>query len=187
MAMVDQALARFKDKPDPGDLETQVELLIEKGRQMGKQGDLEAEAALGAEAATLLGPKPSLEARQTLAQGWLSLGYWQIMRAKRAWAEPGQGAQVAQDLADSLVSSRRAEQDLDPSNQPVVAGNIAYALFLSGQPGPAEAILRGALKHGGQRLKDGELEDAGKTPVPPDADFIALVNRIWAERSRNRR
>jgi tetratricopeptide (TPR) repeat protein len=187
MAMLNQALARFKAKPDPGDLETQAELMIEKGRQMGQQGDLEAEAALNVEAADLLGAKPSQEARQTLAQGWLSLGYWQIMRAKRTWAEPGQAARVAQDLADSLVSSHRAERDLDPSNQPVVAGNVAYARFLSGQPGPAEAILRDALKHGGQRLRDGELEDAGKSPVPLDAAFIALVNRIWAELARTRR
>ncbi len=71
------------------------------------------------------------------------------------------------------------EKASDPTIEATILGNLAYVEFLLSQPDQAETHLREALEKGGEKLYRATLEDIAMHPIPPDADFQALLERLW--------
>ncbi|WP_460020912.1 tetratricopeptide repeat protein [Magnetospira thiophila] len=125
--------------------------------------------------------------RKWVAQGLNSIGFNSIMQLKEK--TPATSDNVTPlDLAPAVADLTEALKILPDGNQEqraMILGNIAYATFLSGDRESAEKPLREALRLGGEKTRDGELEDADIHPLGEmDEAFKALVNRLWAEVSQ---
>ncbi len=99
--------------------------------------------------------------------------------AKKEWQTPKKENEAREILSQALADVD-ASLEVDPDKS-IPLGNKGYALFLLGRPEEAEPVLRHALKLGGERLRNGELEDADIHPLPQDEAFKALINRLWDE------
>ena len=102
-----------------------------------------------------------------------------LIMAKAAWQSP-ENENEARDLLSQALIGANASLKIKP-DEPIVLGNKGYTLFLLGREEEAEPILRKALDEGGEKIRDGELEDADIHPLPQDEAFKELINRLWAE------
>jgi hypothetical protein len=57
----------------------------------------------------------------------------------------------------------------------MILGNEAYIEFLSGNKDKARAILIEAIRVGGERTRQGEINDTEVYPVPADTEFAELA------------
>lgn len=105
-------------------------------------------------------------------------GYIQILRAKLAWEDE---SSRAKHLQDALQLFNAADYTLQKNVEGFLLSNLAYCLWLLGRNNESIEPLTKALKIGGETLRDAELKDTSIHPVPPDAGFRDLINRIWLE------
>ena len=181
LANLDRFIARAKDHPQELQPRTQGVLKLRKAILLLPGERLEEACALIEEVAALPGPEAEPELRAALARTRLAAGYQRILRAKQVRLKQGPCAEASRELEASLALSHRAE--VDSEDRAILLGNISYALFLSGRAQEAEAPLREALQLGGEPLRKGEREDAGKFPLAEDPAFLALLERLWAQRA----
>ena len=109
-----------------------------------------------------------------------SIGYWNLILAKKDWEEKGRTAAVEQRLQATLEGFRRDIAGCtEPGSRACSLGNMSYALFLLDRVSESETMMREALGAGGEELYLGELEDAELHPCPLDDGFKAMVQRVW--------
>ena len=63
-------------------------------------------------------------------------------------------------------------------HEPVTLGNYGYIQFLLGEKERARELLTQAITLGGEKIRQGELDDANLHPLPQDEEFRALVQSI---------
>lgn len=108
-----------------------------------------------------------------------NLGYNRLLLAKQHWADaPLRTQYLTQAQADLERTSDQSSEALTV----MVAGNLGYARFLSGQTEAAEALTRKCLHLGGEQGLRGQRADAQLHRVEPeDSAYEALLDRLWAE------
>ena len=83
-------------------------------------------------------------------------------------------------LLSQALTDADAALNISPDNA-IMLGNKGYTLYLLGRTEEAEPVLRRALELGGEKVRDGELEDADIHPLPQDKAFKELIHRLWTE------
>ncbi len=99
--------------------------------------------------------------------------------AKRSWRGPDR-EEEARALLSQALTDADAALNISPDNATML-GNKGYTLYLLGRTEEAEPVLRKALELGGEKRRDGELEDADIHPLPQDEAFKELIHRLWEE------
>lgn len=122
--------------------------------------------------------------RERIAKALNGRAFTRIRLAKQTW-QLADNKKEAEALLSSAADDASAALKIK-SDEPVFLGNRGYSVFLLGKKPDAEPILRRALELGGEKLRDGELEDAEIHPLPQDKEFKELINRLWVEVSRKK-
>lgn len=123
-----------------------------------------------------LGASTATPLRKQVAHALNGKGFVLLMWAKTLWAQ-----EIArkENLETALACFCKALEHT--TDKPVALGNQGYTLFLLGRSPESRESLRQALREGGQRLYDAELEDSRMSPVPEDKAFRALLDELWRE------
>ena len=103
-------------------------------------------------------------------------GFSLLIASKANWDVQKQSYQKL-SMAFSLFQQAVSKSSSD--DLAITLGNLAYVEFLLGQPEQAEAHLREALEKGGETLYHATLDDIAMHPIAPDAEFKALLERVW--------
>lgn len=106
-------------------------------------------------------------------------GFTRLMMAKQSWA----------NRDPALTALQRAEADLQAclAQKPhwgMALGNLAYVQWLLQRPAESEAAFRTALmskEHGGEWLRNETLRDIAQYPIPEDAGFKDMLERLWVK------
>ena len=108
------------------------------------------------------------------------LGFQQLLHAKQVWADFSQ-RETLLNVALTLFRKSEAKPTNLRHHKAAVLGNLAYVLWLLGRTEEVSPILSEALKLGGKRIRNAELEDTRMHTVDADAGFVALVKKLWVE------
>ncbi|MCE1182766.1 MAG: tetratricopeptide repeat protein, partial [Rhodocyclales bacterium] len=119
--------------------------------------------------------------RERVANAMNGRGFNSLLTAKQALAnqkEPEANELLHKALADLLAAIERKPE------WGMALGNLAYAQWLLKLPAEAEASFRSALsskEDSGEFLYKATLDDIAQHPIPEDASFREMVERLWAE------
>ncbi|MEO5373514.1 MAG: hypothetical protein H7840_04460 [Alphaproteobacteria bacterium] len=176
IAAYGQVEARFGSATEPALREQVARALVNKGVALGKLGrDTEAVAAYEqVEARFGSATEPAL--REQVARARNNKGDSLLIIAKKNWHSESERTHSLTQAFESIEKSLSIKPDDD-----ITLGNRGYIQFLLGRESEARVDLRRAFELGGEMLKDGELADADRHPVPRDAAFKALVHEVWDE------
>ena len=120
-------------------------------------------------------------ATEAVLKKWVSgalndKGFTLLCRAKAKWDDE------AARLSDLQAAAALFAQAINDSNEKsIVLANQAYTAFLLDQPDAVRALLSQALQQGGEELYKATLGDLEIHPVPPDTEYRALLEELWAE------
>jgi tetratricopeptide (TPR) repeat protein len=106
---------------------------------------------------------------ETIGRAWSGLGRCFLLEAKSAWNDAPAARELLRKARTALETAH--EKRL---NSGAVLGNLAYALWLSGETKDAETTLRHAfssLIESGEKLYEGMCSDIAAYPIPSDAGF----------------
>ncbi len=98
------------------------------------------------------------------------------------WQDPVKRLDYLKEAVGLFAQARQRNPD-----SAVVIGNQAYAAWLLGDAKLAEDSFRQALRartDGGEAIYKATLGDLELHPVPEDAGFRTLIERLWAEHSK---
>jgi tetratricopeptide (TPR) repeat protein len=123
--------------------------------------------------------------RKNVVDSYNNAGYLMLCEAKRVWDIPaGSVPMDANAYLDGAYARFIAAFQLNP-DEPLVLGNLGYVSFLLGKQRNneiflkrAETCLRKAIAIGGEEIRQTELEDADRFPLPVDEEFKTLVRSI---------
>lgn len=146
------------------------------GGLLGKMNRIEEEIVVLDELISHYGSTQDTEVRKYVVSALGSKGFALLLRAKEEWSNEAARIDNLQTAAALL-----AQIEKEANNKPITWGNQAYIAFLLGQQDVARSLLKKALQQGGKSLYEGELADLGIYPVPPDAEFRAILDEVWAE------
>jgi tetratricopeptide (TPR) repeat protein len=183
VAAYDDVLRRFGDAKEPKLREQVAKALFNKGFALRKSGDYEAAVAAYDDVVSRFGDADEPKLREPVAKALNGKSYARLLLAKQAWQSPGKEDE-ARALLSTALADAEASLEIAPDN-PIMLGNKGYALFLLGREDDAKPELRRALELGGEEMREGELEDAGKHPLPQDEEFKDLINSLWDEVSKD--
>jgi hypothetical protein len=116
---------------------------------------------------------------ETIGKAWSGLGHCLLLDAKSAWID----APTAQKLLRQAQTALETAYEKRP-NSGAVLGNLAYVLWLSGEAENAGTALRRAFSspiESGKWLFETTRADIATSPIPPDAGFGQLLQRVWQE------
>jgi hypothetical protein len=119
--------------------------------------------------------------REIVSQALNNLGYHLLLDAKARWKHPAAAREALQKARNLL------EEALQKNRDALIAGNLAYVAWLLGETEMAETTLRAALDSAGSSgasFYKATLSDIATTPIPPDAGFRDLLERLWREKRR---
>lgn len=116
-------------------------------------------------------------AAQTAGQLCNVMAFECILQAKRAWTNEAKRQEYVQEALRFLHAA--LESPCEP--RWLIEGNAAYAHWLLDSRATAQTFLLAALRAGGERLRDIELEDSANEPVPTDSGFRDLVWQCWSQ------
>ncbi len=176
LATYDALNAKMGEATEPRIRACLFKAINEKGSALFKLGRMEEAIAFARQSIEKHESDVMPEDRSDLVD---SIGYWNLILAKKEWAEQGRTPEVDQRLQAALDGMRRNLVDCkNTRGKPYFLGNFSYALFLLGHASESESSMREALSTGDEALYLGELEDAGIQPCPMDEAFRAMVQRI---------
>ena len=115
----------------------------------------------------------------SIGKAWSGLGSSFLLDAKSAWNDAPTARNLLRQARTTLETACVKRPDSGAA-----LGNLAYALWLSGEAENAELTLRRAFSspiESGKWLHEAMRSDIATHPIPPDAGFEALLNRVWRE------
>ncbi len=176
IAAYDQVVARFGMAPELSLREGVAKVLVNKGVALDRLGRSEEAAAVYEDVVARFGEATEPSLREQVTRTFNSMGLHLLRQAKLSWDDREARTQL---LAAARVSFDRVlEREAQNAS---TLGNLGYLLFLSGQPDQAMESLQYALTLGGEELYRDMVKDAETDTVPEDAEFRALLDRIWLE------
>ncbi len=172
-----QVVTSYGNAPEEALRELVAISLINTATMLHKLGrDTEMEAVFS-QVITNYGDAPEATLRPLVAHALNGKGFTLLCHAKENWGNTDVRLANLQTAATLFI---RAEKNID-TDRPFVLGNQAYATFLLEQKDAARPLLEQALLQGGENLYKATLDDLAIHPVPPDAAFRELLEKIWAE------
>lgn len=146
------------------------------GGLLAKMNRIEEEIVVLDELISRYGSTQDTEVRKHVVSALGGKGFALLLRAKEEWSnETARNDDL--HAADALFTQMGKEAN----NKPITWGNQAYTAFLLGQQHVARPLLEQALQQGGESLYKGTLSDLDTHPVPPDVEFRALLDEVWAK------
>lgn len=175
--LYDEVVQQFGEATEPGIRAIVGRALVNKGVILGERSQHDDKLKVYEEIVERFGEATEPGIREQVGQVLNQFAFDLLCEAKATWNREGQERAI-DGLRQSVEQAERALQYL-PLN-PIVLGNKGYALFLAGETETGAAILREAIKLGGEELRKTELADAEINPVPLDEQFKELVRSIPA-------
>ncbi len=175
----DQVIARYGDSTEPAIRELVAMAMVNKG--VAQEKAERYKDAIKTYDQTIERYRDATEPaiREQVSWAHNGKGFTRLVEAKRVWTETGRKDEAAPILETALTDIEKSLADRPDYD--IALGNRGYIRFLLDRDG-AEADLRRALEIGGEKRRDGELEDADIHPIPGvDEKFKALVETLWAE------
>jgi hypothetical protein len=162
-----------------------AEAISLKARYLRQLGDRKRERECHEFIIEHFGAHPALPV--TIGKAWNELGYILLRDAKSAWNPQESFASDVKNESQKLLLQAQAALETAHEKMPkygVVLGNLAYVLWLSDKAGDAETTLRRAFSmpiKSGKPLFEAICSDIATNPIPPDAGFKELLQRVWQE------
>jgi len=179
LQVYEQVISRFGNNKQ-ADLQDQVaRALVYKATTLEKQNKPDEELKTYEEIISRYGDAEEAALRERVSHAHTGIGVTSLIEAKSKWVGKKSSKDTRKILSSALTSFDEA-LSYSPEN-PIDLGNRGYIKFLLGDREGAEVDLRKALKLGGEKIRDSELEDADIHPVPLDEEFKAMVHRLWDE------
>ncbi|MGH8647173.1 MAG: tetratricopeptide repeat protein [Gammaproteobacteria bacterium] len=149
--------------------------LFYKGVGLEKLNRHEEAVAVYDEVVERFGEETEPFVRELVGTALNEIGCAFLCDAKRMWAAGDEPA--AHDCLFRAEEKLRAGLDRVPDG-PWILGNLGYAAFLSGRVDEARELLARAIRLGGERIRQAQLDNAAIKPLPQDEAFKELVRSI---------
>ncbi|MXR35767.1 tetratricopeptide repeat protein [Craterilacuibacter sinensis] len=117
--------------------------------------------------------------RKQVAHAFNGIGFTLLMQAKQSWQDKTQTLTILNTAKENLLKSLQLNE-----NEGSALSNLAYVQWLLDERAAAEKSFRTALdspNNGGKNLYKDTLTDIDQHPIAEDADFRAMVERLWNE------
>jgi len=175
IAVYEEVLRRFGQAAELPLREQVARALFNKGVRLGALNRFEEELAVYDEVLRRFGEATELSLREQVAAALNGIGFHLLCQAKQAWAngKESEAQPLLLTAQEKIVASLEHRPD-----EPVALGNHGYIKFLLGEKEQARELLTKAIALGGEKVREGELEDANLHPLPQDEEFRALVLSI---------
>lgn len=174
-ACYDEVLKRYSDAPEAELREQVAKALVNKGVSLGRMGRNEEEIACYDEVLKRYGDAPEADLREQVANALNGRGFMLLCEAKKVWC--GGKREAARSLLERSLQDILTALERDPDN-PICLGNHGYVLFLLDRGEEAQIALAKAIELGGEKLRQGELDDAEIYPLPQDEKFKSLIRSL---------
>ncbi|GAB6140479.1 hypothetical protein JCM14076_12080 [Methylosoma difficile] len=184
IAAYDDLLGRFGDATVVALQEQVAKALVNKGVTLGQLQRQEEEIAAYDDLLGRFGNTTAVDLQEQVAKALNSKGFILLLDAKKHRNNLEQSNQL---LQTALSHFEQAINRSAHENKAIKLGNQAYTLFLLGKIEESEAILKAALKQGGQTLYDAELADSHINEIPEDEAFRALLEKCWQATNTDKR
>ncbi|MDD4906920.1 MAG: hypothetical protein PHD39_12305, partial [Methylobacter tundripaludum] len=178
IAAYDEVLRRFGESQELALQEAVAQTLVNKGITLGNLQQPEAEIAAYDELLRRFSTSLEPALKKHVAHVSNSRGFAMLLKAKKAYNNPKQWQSL---LQAALTYFEQALAHIELDHRALVLGNQGYTLFLLEHKTESERVLQEALGLGGQTLYEAELADSRIEPLPEDAAFCTLLDRLWHE------
>jgi len=171
----DEVLRRFDNAPELALRELVAKTLVNKGVKLVGVNRSEEALQTYEQVVQRFGEAPEPTLRKRVASALNGIGFQSLIDAKdfRLKNDENSAREKFRKAQESLTAAGEREPD-----NPVILGNLAYLAFLSGRKDESRELLRRAISLGGEKIRQGELEDASINPLPEDDEFCDLVRSI---------
>lgn len=179
IAVYNEIDRRYSDDNSPALREQVVNALVNKGFRLGQLNHRESEIAVYDEIDRRYGWDESRVMREQVAIALNSRAFTRLLLAKQSWPLERTRRRL---IAQALEDLRHIQRQCREVDRAMVLGNLGYALFLSGEIEQAEEPTRECLLLGGEKLLQGQRNDAQLHRVEPeDTEYEKLLDRLWNE------
>lgn len=181
IATYDQVIKTYQADTAPAIREQVAKALINKGVRHGKMGDNDKEIATYDQVIETYHDDTAPSIREQVAISMNGRGFIRLIMAKQALANRNETE--ANELLNKAMADLLAAIEIK-SQWGMALGNLAYTQWLLKHPAEAEAALRSALNSiegGGEELYRGTQHDIAQHPIPEDAAFREMLDRLWSE------
>ena len=157
--------------------------LVNKGVALGELKQLDEALKAFDAVETRFGAATETALREQVAKAVANKSFTRLTLAKQALADRDGKEKAHNLLRQSAEDGARVVEGYSTEQDKAMAlGNRGYALFLLGESGQARADLKQALRLGGEKALDWELEDAKLYRLEPqDTEFEKLIRELWYE------
>jgi len=157
--------------------------LVNKGVALRKLNRVDEAIAVYDAVETRFGAATETALREQVAKAVANKSFTRLTLAKQALADRDGKEKAHNLLRQSAEDGARVVEGYSTEQDKAMAlGNRGYALFLLGESGQARADLKQALRLGGEKALDWELEDAKLYRLEPqDTEFEKLIRELWYE------
>ena len=181
IATYDQLIDTYRADSAPAIRELVAKAMISKGVGQRQMGDNDKAIATYDQVIATYRADPTAAIRELVAMAMNGRGFIRLLMAKQAMA--GQNVTEANELLHKAIADLQAAIERKPE-WGLALGNLAYVQWLLEFPAEAEGTFRTALlskEHGDKDLYQATLDDIAQHPIPEDAGFREMIERLWAE------
>ncbi|WP_165525556.1 tetratricopeptide repeat protein [Psychrobacter pygoscelis] len=176
IAIYDAIIDKFGKSSELALQEQVAKVMVYKAVSLGELEKTEEAIAAYDAIIDKFGKSSELALQEQVGYALNGQGYYYLLEAKKHWSDQ---KLVQNYLSQAYDVLSKGLENIADDNKAVLIGNLAYTEFLQGKIFQSEEHLTTALKLGGQELYDGTIEDIAQFPVPKDADFKILLDKVW--------
>jgi tetratricopeptide (TPR) repeat protein len=175
VAVYDEVVRRFGSATELSLRNQVARALANKGSALGKLERQEESNAVYDEVVQRFGASTEPALREQVANAFNSFSFRLLCDSKKALTmnKKPTAIKLLDQALEKIVFALRYMPEA-----PILLGNQGYILFLQGKLNEAHPILTKAIALGGEKLRQGELEDADIYPLPQDEAFKKLINSL---------
>jgi hypothetical protein len=175
LATYEEVARLYGDAPEASMVEHVARALAIKGFTLTKLNRIEEGMAVFNQLINRYSNAGEVGLQELVGSAHNAIGFQLIIQAKALrLVRDENSAQEKLKLAhENLTAALKQAPD-----DPVILGNQAYAMFLSGQKAESEEVLRRAILLGGDKTRREELEDANINRLPEDDEFSEMVRSL---------
>ncbi|HEV7858671.1 MAG TPA: tetratricopeptide repeat protein [Pyrinomonadaceae bacterium] len=175
VAVYDEVIKRFGEATESTLRGLVAKALHNKGYRLGVLNRSEEAIAAYEEVIKRFSEATESSVREQVSWALNGAGFEILCQAKQAWADG--------DEANSRLALIHAQKKINAaleydSKNSIALGNKGYIAFLLGQQDEARELLTQAIKLGGKKIQQGELDDSRIHPLPQDEKFRELIFSI---------
>ena len=174
-----EVVRRFGDATEPAVREQVAKALRNKGVILGEQDQTEKALEAYNEIVRRFGDATEPGIQEQVGNALNGIAFNLLCDAKLIWKDKGHD-EAFKKLEDARNFIERALRYL-PSD-PTLLGNKGYILFLMGETDAGAAVLREAIRLGGEEIRKSELADSEIHALPEDHAFRDLIRSIPTEK-----